>query len=86
MTGTRVASQPTDYRELAKRVRSHPQEARAEPPIPPPIVQLVKRKPWLAVRLLARDIPEPRDGRTKGDAGRRSGTGYDVAKRAWKGW
>jgi hypothetical protein len=37
-----------------------PQEARAEPPVPPPIVQLVKRKPWLALRLLARDIPEPR--------------------------
>ncbi len=27
------------------------------------IVQLVKRKPWLAVRLLGRDIPEPRDPR-----------------------
>jgi hypothetical protein len=37
-----------------------PRDARADPPVPPPIVQLVKRKPWLAVRLLARDIPEPR--------------------------
>jgi hypothetical protein len=37
-----------------------PHEARAEPPTPPPIVQLVKRKPWLALRLMAHDIPEPR--------------------------
>jgi hypothetical protein len=37
-----------------------PHDARADPPVPPPIVQLVKRKPWLAVKLLARDIPEPR--------------------------
>src|SRR5689334_17710244 len=36
-----------------------PHEARAEPPTPPPIVQLIKHKPWLALRLLARDIPEP---------------------------
>jgi hypothetical protein len=38
-----------------------PHDARADPPVPPPIVQLVKRKPWLAVKLLARDIPEPRN-------------------------
>lgn len=31
----------------------------AKPPVAPPIVQLLKRKPWLAVKLLARDIPEP---------------------------
>ena len=37
-----------------------PRDARADPPIPPPIVQLIKRKPWLAVKLLTRDIPEPR--------------------------
>jgi hypothetical protein len=37
-----------------------PRDARADPAVPPPIVQLVKRKPWLAVKLLARDIPEPR--------------------------
>ena len=37
-----------------------PRDARADPPVPPPIVQLIKRKPWLAVRLLARDIPDPR--------------------------
>jgi hypothetical protein len=37
-----------------------PRDARADPPTPPPIVQLIKRKPWLAVKLLARDIPEPR--------------------------
>lgn len=36
-----------------------PRDARADPPIPPPIVQLIKHKPWLAIRLLARDIPEP---------------------------
>ena len=38
-----------------------PRDARADPPIPPPIVQLVKHKPWLAVKLLARDIPELRE-------------------------
>ena len=37
-----------------------PQEADAQPPTPPPIVQLLKHRPWLALRLLARDIPEPR--------------------------
>jgi hypothetical protein len=36
-----------------------PRDARADPPIPPPIVQLIKRKPWLAVKLLTRDIPNP---------------------------
>jgi hypothetical protein len=36
-----------------------PRDARADPPIPPPIVQLIKHKPWLAVKLLAREIPEP---------------------------
>jgi hypothetical protein len=40
-------------------VAAIPHDARADPPVPPPIVQLVKRKPWLAVKLLARDIPEP---------------------------
>jgi hypothetical protein len=39
-----------------------PAEARAEPPTLPPIVQLIKHKPWLALRLLARDIPAPRSG------------------------
>jgi hypothetical protein len=37
-----------------------PGEAGGEPPVPPPIVALVKRKPWLVVKLLSRDIPEPR--------------------------
>lgn len=38
-----------------------PREAGGDPPVPPPIVQLLKKKPWLAMRLLARDIPEPRE-------------------------
>jgi D-proline reductase (dithiol) PrdB len=37
-----------------------PREAGGDPPVPPPIVQLLRRKPWLALRLLAHDIPEPR--------------------------
>ena len=37
-----------------------PREAGSDPPVPPPIVQLLKRKPWLALRLLAHNIPEPR--------------------------
>jgi hypothetical protein len=45
---------------VALRWPQSPHDARADPPVPPPIVQLVKRKPWLAVKLLARDIPEPR--------------------------
>jgi hypothetical protein len=45
---------------VALPVAAIPHDVRADPPVPPPIVQLVKRKPWLAVKLLARDIPEPR--------------------------
>jgi hypothetical protein len=49
-----------DGAPAALRLAAIPHDARADPPVPPPIVQLVKRKPWLAVKLLARDIPEPR--------------------------
>jgi len=42
-------------------VAAIPYDARVGPPMPPPIVQLVKRKPWLAVKLLARGIPESRE-------------------------
>jgi hypothetical protein len=56
-----VARAPAwDSDPAALPVAAIPQDARADPLIPPPIVQLVKRKPWLAVKLLARDIPEPR--------------------------
>jgi hypothetical protein len=34
-----------------------PARARSHPATPPPIVELLKRKPWLALRLLAGDIP-----------------------------
>jgi hypothetical protein len=37
-----------------------PRDAGGELPAPPPIVELLKRKPWLVVKLLTRDIPEPR--------------------------
>ena len=46
--------------QLPFRWPGDPREAGGEPPVPPPIVQLLKRKPWLALRLLAHDIPEPR--------------------------
>jgi D-proline reductase (dithiol) PrdB len=55
-----VARTPGTVVQLPFTWPQTPQQARAEPPIPPPIVQLVKRKPWLALRLLAHDIPEPR--------------------------
>jgi hypothetical protein len=54
------ARAPGTVTQLPFRWPQSPQEARADPPVPPPIVALVKRKPWLAVKLLARDIPEPR--------------------------
>jgi D-proline reductase (dithiol) PrdB len=34
-------------------------QADDEPPEPPPIVALIKRKPWLYLKLLSGDIPEP---------------------------
>jgi hypothetical protein len=55
-----VARVPGTVAQLPFSWPQTPHQARAEPPIPPPIVQLVKRKPWLALRLLAHDIPEPR--------------------------
>jgi hypothetical protein len=54
-----AARMPGTIIQLPFRWPQNPQEARAEPPVPPPIVQLLKRKPWLALRLLAHDIPEP---------------------------
>ena len=54
-----LARAPGTMIQLPCRWPQAPQDARADPPVPPPIVQLVKRKPWLAVKLLARDIPEP---------------------------
>jgi hypothetical protein len=36
-----------------------PGEARDEPEQPAPIVVLIKRKPWLYLKLLSGDIPEP---------------------------
>jgi hypothetical protein len=36
-----------------------PDAARDELPAPPPIVALIKHKPWLYLKLLAGDIPEP---------------------------
>ncbi|HET7244997.1 MAG TPA: hypothetical protein VFJ07_09195 [Streptosporangiaceae bacterium] len=55
-----LAQAPGSVIQLPFTWPQSPRDARADPPVPPPIVQLVKRKPWLAVRLLARDIPEPR--------------------------
>jgi hypothetical protein len=55
-----VAAQvPGTVVRLPFRWPQDPREAGGEPPVPPPIVQLLKRKPWLALRLLAHDIPEP---------------------------
>ncbi len=34
-----------------------PSRARCDPPEPPPIVTLLKRKPWLLPRLVSRDVP-----------------------------
>jgi hypothetical protein len=55
-----VARAPGTVIQLPFGWPQDPQEARAEPPVPPPIVQLFKREPWLALKLLAHDIPEPR--------------------------
>lgn len=57
LTAVRI---PGTVVQLPFRWPQDPREAGGEPPVPPPIVQLLKRKPWLALRLLAHDIPEPR--------------------------
>jgi hypothetical protein len=54
-----VARTPGTIIQLPFRWPQDPREAGGDPPVPPPIVQLLKRKPWLALRLLAHDIPEP---------------------------
>jgi hypothetical protein len=58
-----VARVPGTVVQLPFRWPQDPREAGGDPPVPPraapPIVQLLKRKPWLALRLLAHDIPEP---------------------------
>jgi hypothetical protein len=58
---TSLARAPGTVIQLPFTWPQSPHDARADPPVPPPIVQLVKHKPWLAVKLLARDIPEPRN-------------------------
>ena len=55
-----VAKAPGTVVQLPFRWLQDPREAGGEPPVPPPIVQLLRRKPWLALRLLAHDIPAPR--------------------------
>ena len=56
-----LARAPGTVIQLPFRWPQSPGDARADPPVPPPIVQLLRRKPWLAAKLLARDIPEPRE-------------------------
>ena len=48
--GTRV-DLPFEWPDKAGSVRTHPKES-------PPIVGLLKRKPWLLPRFLARDPPQ----------------------------
>ncbi len=45
-----VAHLPFEWPERRGQVRS-------DPPVPPPIATLLKRKPWLLPRLLRRDPP-----------------------------
>jgi hypothetical protein len=59
-----VARAPGTVIQLPFRWPQSPREAGGEPPVPPPIVQLLRRKPWLVLRLLAHDIPEPRQPAT----------------------
>jgi hypothetical protein len=54
-----TARGPGTVVQLPFRWPQDPREAGGGPPVPPPIVQLLKRKPWLALRLLAHDIPAP---------------------------
>ncbi len=42
---------PFEWPEPRRKARSHP-------PQPPPIAKLLRRRPWLLPKLLARDIPE----------------------------
>ena len=59
-----VAPAPGTVLQLPFRWPQAPREAGGDQPVPPPIVQLLKRKPWLALRLLAHDIPEPQQPAT----------------------
>jgi hypothetical protein len=59
-----AAREPGTVIQLPFRWPQDPREAGGDPPVPPPIVQLLKRKPWLALRLLAHDIPAPQQPAT----------------------
>ena len=55
-----VARVPGTVVQLPFRWPQDPREAGGEPPV----VQLLKRKPWLALRRLTHDIPEPQQPAT----------------------
>jgi D-proline reductase (dithiol) PrdB len=55
------ARAPGTVIQLPFRWPQSPRDARADPPVPPPIVQLLKHKPWLLPRFLRHDIPEPQE-------------------------
>ncbi len=42
---------PFEWPEPAKKAQGHP-------PQPPPIVGLLKRRPWLVPKLISRDVPQ----------------------------
>ncbi len=42
---------PFEWRESAKKAQGHP-------PQPPPIVNLLKRRPWLVPKLISREVPQ----------------------------
>jgi D-proline reductase (dithiol) PrdB len=59
-----AARVPGTVVQLPFRWPQDPRQAGGDSPVPPPIVQLLKRKPWLALRLLAHDIPAPQQPAT----------------------
>jgi hypothetical protein len=48
---------PGDVRHLPFEWTESAKKAQAHPPQPPPIVSLLKRRPWLVPGLIARDVP-----------------------------
>ena len=51
-------TQPGTVVHLPLEWQEPPKRARAHPPVPPPIVQHLRRHPWDLPRLLSRDVPK----------------------------
>ena len=53
-----IASEPGTLAGLPFEWPEPPSRVRSSPSVPPPIVTLLKRKPWLVPKLFSRDVPD----------------------------